>query len=135
MWNFKLPKHQKIIKNVTFFTNKKILNSFIPEKKTVIYKLIDVNNLGLLSSDGSSYHVHIINLITGKILYNLKIEEVSPHSPVNFIADENSFFLSFFNKKIKKTEIVNIELFRRRIEKNFYEVIQENMFKERSYLG
>lgn len=82
----------------------------------------------LTKNQNEEYSIYIINTKSGRILKKIVSKDVSSLHSMNLIADDNSFFFSYVSKRTKKTEIKHIELFRRQLEKDFWQILTENMW-------
>lgn len=93
-----MPKNERIVNSVEIQDDKIPRNSFVVEKNFVLYKLIDLNNIALITEDTEKealYHVYVVNTKSGGILFITKIEEINKNKPINLLADDNSFFLTY----------------------------------------
>lgn len=66
-----------------------------------------------------------MNAITGRVLINIGLQDVSLVHPVSVIYDDNGVFLSYFNTRSFNHEIFAVEFFKDRIENSFKDLLYE----------
>ena len=83
IWNIKIPQKEEILTHAQIQDFNIPKNSYVIEKDFVLYKLIDLNNIALLTKDPniSVFFLYIINLKSGKILQSFSIANVDSRFP------------------------------------------------------
>lgn len=71
------------------------------------------------NSQIGSLNLYIINGLTGRILFNQFILDVSLDYPIDLIVDDNAVFVTYYNQKIMGFEIWVVESYLNKMETSF----------------
>ena len=136
-WNLKFSENEKIY-NYEMIDDRDTTNKsiFVAETKTVLYKLIDPNNIIFLTKsveieddiENITFNVYLLNIKFGRVLGRFVTDRISENHPIKLLVDDNSFFVIYYCLQRKITEIWNFELFRTKVEKAFVRIVKDNIY-------
>lgn len=134
IWSIQIPSSQKLIKLDRIQDFKIPNSSFQIENANVLYKLVDPNNALLITQNGQNVFIYVINLKIGKVLSSFTSTKISDISQLRTLVDDNSFFVSYFNPETLTPELFVIEIFRKRIEHDFFKIIKAEFSSKEKFL-
>lgn len=123
-WRLQIPADQTILRIDRIQDFKIPHSSFQIENANVLYKLVDPNNALVTAKAGDILHVYVVNLKFGKILATFKTGKAALEYGIQTLVDDNSFMIAYFNSETLTQELLNVELFRKRIENDFVRIIK-----------
>lgn len=138
-WTIKFSENEQIY-NYEMIDDRNTTNKsiFVAETKTVLYKLIDPNNIIFLTKtvetkddiEKVTFNVYLLNIKFGRVLGRFVTDRISENHPIKLLVDDNSFFVIYYCIQRKITEVWNFELFRTKIEKAFINIVKDNIYGE-----
>lgn len=133
-WTLAIPPNQKIVILQRIQDLKIPKFAHVIENKNVLYRVIDPNNALLVTHSPAGYHVRVVNLKFGKFLFEALIDKIDENHRTNFLVDDGSFFVNYFNSETLQNELLHIEIFRKKVENDFMQIIKAQFSTRQSFL-
>ncbi|XP_055615709.1 ER membrane protein complex subunit 1 isoform X2 [Toxorhynchites rutilus septentrionalis] len=82
--------------------------------RSVLYKYINPNLIAVATHGLDNIHkyilnVHLLDVVSGSIVFSMSHKRVQP--PLHMVHSENWLIYSYYNDKVRRTEITSIELY------------------------
>ncbi|XP_055375524.1 ER membrane protein complex subunit 1 isoform X2 [Condylostylus longicornis] len=89
--------------------------------RSVLYKYINPNLVAVVTQGLDSIHkyvlnVHLVDVVSGSVVYSLTHKKA--REPVHIVHSENWLVYSYYNDKVRRTEITTIELYEGKVQAN-----------------
>lgn len=133
-WTLAIPANQKIVVLQRIQDLKIPKFAHVIENKNVLYRVIDPNNALLVTQSPAGFHVRVVNVKFGKFLFEAVIEKIDENHRMNFLVDDGSFFVNYFNSESLQNELLHIEIFRKKVENDFMQIIKAQFSTRQAFL-
>lgn len=89
--------------------------------RSVLYKYINPNLVAVVTQGLDNIHkfvmnVHLVDVVSGSVVFSLTHRKV--RGPIKMVHSENWLAYSYFNDKVRRTEITAIELYEGKVQAN-----------------
>lgn len=89
--------------------------------RSVLYKYINPNLIAIATHGPDNIHkyilnVHLLDVVSGSIVFSMSHKRIRP--PLNMVHSENWLVYSYYNDKVRRTEITTIELYEGKTQTN-----------------
>ncbi|XP_055587315.1 ER membrane protein complex subunit 1 isoform X2 [Uranotaenia lowii] len=89
--------------------------------RSVLYKYINPNLIAVATHGPDNIHkyilnVHLVDVVSGSIVFSMSHKRIRP--PLHMIHSENWLVYSYYNDKVRRTEITSVELYEGKTQTN-----------------
>lgn len=125
IWNARLGGHSGEHKIIAIASKNPIervhSQGRVLNDRSVMYKYINPNLVAVVTQAIDSIHkyimnVHLIDVVSGQVVFSMTHRKV--RGPFNIVHSENWLAYSYYNDKVRRTEITTIELYESKTQTN-----------------